>query len=201
MRLSQDFVRQQVEFMDSNPKVGIGKGMYGHGVDHKTVAVLENMEFLIDFKAKGLTNTKSLGTSGCIYRLEALHEINGFDINITGAGEDMDAEYRIRERGWELFVTDAVFYEKRRDTWRSLWDEYYWHGCGLQPLLDKSSDRVNIVKIIPPIAILQELMRIPQAYKLTKQRVAILLPAHYVYKRIAWILGFIASRKSKKSVK
>jgi glycosyltransferase involved in cell wall biosynthesis len=195
MVLPRNFIRKQVEFMDANPKVGIGKGKYGLNKKDKLVATLENMEFLINFHDEGETDSKSLGTSGCIYRLQAIRQAGGFDENMKGVGEDMDAEYRVRERGWKLYVTNAVFYEKRRETWRSLWDEYFWHGCGCQSLLNKNRDMVNIVKLLPPIALVAEFRRVPKAYKLTYQKEAILLPFHYVFKRTAWFLGFMKSRR------
>jgi glycosyltransferase involved in cell wall biosynthesis len=195
MELPIDFIRKQVQFMNANPFVGIGKGKYGLNRKDKLVASLENMEFLINFKNEGETDSKSLGTSGCIYRVQAIREAGGFDTNFKGVGEDMDAEYRVRKQGWKLYVTNAVFYEKRRQTWRSLWDEYFWHGYGWQSLLNKNRDMVNIVKLLPPVAIAVEITRVPKAYKLTYQKAAILLPFHYVFKRIAWFLGFMKSRR------
>lgn len=196
MELPQDFIRKQVQFMDANPQVGIGKGKYALNRKDKLVAALENMEFLINFNAEGETDSKSLGTSGCIYRVQAIREAGGFDSNIKGVGEDMDAEYRVRQQGWKLYVTNAVFYEKRRETWRSLWDEYFWHGYGWQSLLNKNRDMVNITKLLPPVAVAMEFTRVPKAYKLTYQKQAFLLPLHYVFKRIAWFLGFMKSRRS-----
>jgi glycosyltransferase involved in cell wall biosynthesis len=195
MVLPSDFVRKQVEFMDANPTVGIGKGKYGLNRKDKLVASLENMEFLINFSHEGETTSKSLGTSGCIYRVQAIRQAGGFDANIKGVGEDMDAEYRVKAEGWKLYVTNAVFYEKRRETWKSLWDEYFWHGYGWTSLLNKNRDMVNIVKLIPPIAVLVEVTRIPKAYRLTSQKAAFLLPLHYLFKRIAWFLGFMKSRR------
>lgn len=195
MEVPSDFVRKQVEFMNANPLVGIGKGKYGLNRKDKLVAALENMEFLINFNNEGETDSKSLGTSGCIYRTQAIREAGGFDENFKGVGEDMDAEYRIRKQGWKLYVTNAVFYEKRRQTWRSLWDEYFWHGYGWQSILSKNRDMINIAKLLPPVAVAVEITRIPKAYKLTYQKAAILLPFHYVFKRIAWFLGFMKSRR------
>jgi glycosyltransferase involved in cell wall biosynthesis len=195
MELPSDFIRKQVEFMDANPAVGIGKGKYGLIRKEKLVATLENMEFLINFQDEGETDSKSLGTSGCIYRLEAIRQAGGFDENMKGVGEDMDAEYRVRQHGWKLFVTNAVFYEKRRETWRSLWNEYFWHGYGWRSLLNKNRNMVNIVKLLPPVAVFVEFTRVPKAYKVTYQKAAFLLPFHYVFKRIAWFLGFLKSRR------
>ena len=194
MELPTDFVRKQVTFMDANPQVGIGKARYGVDKNAKLVASLENMEFLINYGLEGETNLKYLGTSGCIYRLEAIRQAGGFDINFRGVGEDMDAEYRVHNNGWKLYVTDAVFVERRRDSWRSLWDEYFWHGYGFRSLLNKNRDMVNISKMLPPVAVLVELKRVPKAYKLTGQKTAVLLPFHYIFKRIAWFFGFMKSR-------
>jgi glycosyltransferase involved in cell wall biosynthesis len=195
MVLPSDFVRKQVEFMQKTPNAGIAKGKYGVNRKEKLVAALENMEFLINFELEGETASKTLGTSGCIYRVQAIMEAGGFDPNFKGVGEDMDAEYRVRQQGWKLYVTDAVFYEKRRETWRSLWDEYFWHGYGWQSLLTKNRDMINITKLLPPVAVAIELTRIPKAYKLSSQKAALLLPLHYVFKRIAWFLGFMKSHR------
>lgn len=194
MELPPDFIRRQVRFMDSNPHVGIGKAKYGVDKTANLVASLENMEFLINYRLAGETNLKYLGTSGCIYRVEAIREAGGFDVNFRGVGEDMDAEYRVHSVGWKLYVTDAVFIERRRGSWRGLWDEYFWHGYGFRSLLNKNRDMVNIGKLLPPIAVLVELKRVPQAYRLTGQVSAVLLPFHYVFKRAAWFLGFLKSR-------
>lgn len=195
MVLPNDFIRRQVEFMDANPQAGIGKGKYGINSNDKLVATLENMEFLINFCHAGETDCKYLGTSGCIYRLQAIREAGGFDAAIKGVGEDMDAEYRVRERGWKLYITDALFFESRRGSWKSLWDEYFWHGYGWTSLLNKNRDMVNIAKLLPPVAVVVEFTRIPKAYRLTSKKAAFLLPLHYVFKRIAWFFGFLKSRR------
>ena len=195
MVLPKDFVNRQVQFMETNPQVGIGKAKYGLRRKDKLVSKLENMEFLINFSNEGETKSKSLGTSGCIYRVQAIREAGGFDPNIRGVGEDMDAEYRVRQLGWKLYVTDACFYERRRETWKALWDEYFWHGYGWNSLLNKNRDMVNITKLLPPVAVMAEVLRIPKAYRLTSQKSAVLLPVHYVFKRIAWFFGFMKSRR------
>ena len=195
MVLAKDFIRRQVEFMNANLEVGIAKGMYGFNKNEKLVAALENMEFLIDLPGEVESESKSLGTGGSIYRLEAIHQVGGFDTNIKGAGEDTDVEYRIREKGWKLYITDAVFYEKRRETWRALWDEYFWRGSSWQLLVNKNRRSVNITKLLPPVALMIEVLKVPTVYKLTGQKKAVLLPLHYLFKRVAWFIGFIKSRK------
>ncbi|HVP93273.1 MAG TPA: glycosyltransferase [Acidobacteriota bacterium] len=193
MVLPRDFVREQVRFMEQNPSVGIGKGKYTARKEDSIVATLENTEFLLNFNREGETNSRSLGTSGCIYRIEAVRQARGFDETIKGVGEDMDIEYRIKHCGWKLSVTPAAFYEKRRQNWKSLWNEYFWHGYGWHSILRKNIDLVNLNKLLPPVAIIAESIRVPAAYRLTHRKVVLLLPLHYVFKRTAWLLGLLSS--------
>jgi glycosyltransferase involved in cell wall biosynthesis len=191
MEFPRDFVRKQVEFMDANPFVGIGKGKYGLNKEDNLAAALENMEFVINFSNEGETDSKSLGTAGCIYRVQAIREAGGFNENFKGVGEDMDAEYRIRKQGWKLYVTNAVFYEKHRDTWRALWNEYFWHGYGGYRLFKSDNKLIDYYKMFPPVAMLFELSRARCAYRLTNKKDVFLLPLHYFFKRIAWVMGFM----------
>jgi len=194
MILPKDFVERQVSFMERNPKVGIAKGKYGMRKESNLVAMFEDIEFAISFRREGEANLPSLGTSGCIYRVNAIRQVGGFDSSIKGAGEDQDIENRIKSAGWSLQVTPAIFYERRRDTWRSLWNEYFWHGTGAAYIFKKNRKTINIYKMLPPVALFVELLRVPLAYKLTGSIVVLLLPFHYVFKRIAWFLGFIKGK-------
>ena len=194
MILPRDFVKKQVSFMERNSEVGIAKGKYGILKEQNLVALLEDIEFAISFGCKGEVNLPSLGTSGCIYRVEAIKQVGGFDPNIRGVGEDQDIESRIKSAGWSLQVSPAIFYERRRNTWKSLWDEYFWHGNGAAYIFKKNIKNINIYKMFPLIALIMELLRVPVAYKLTGSTAVFLLPFHYVFKRIAWMLGFIKGR-------
>jgi len=199
MILSKDFVRKQVSFMESHPKVGIAKGQYGIREGNNLIAMLEDIEFAINFMYEGEPKVKPLGTSGCIYRVEAIKQVGGFDPYANGPGEDADAEYRVKAAGWSLWVTSAIFYEKRRGTWKSLWDEYFWHGKGGVYIFEKNRKIINIYRMWPPVALISELLRVPIAYKLTRKTVALLLLFHYIFKRIAWVLGFIDGKIARRS--
>ena len=202
MVIAEDFVRRQVEFMKNHPCAGVAKGKYGtrqNNAHESIVATLENIEFLLATVSEGETNAKALGTSGCIYSVAALRQVNGFDTNIRGVGEDRDVENRMRNNGWKLYISSAVFFETRRQTWRSLWKEYYWHGSGGQYMFQKNRPLLNLTKMLPPVAILAEFRRLPAAYKLTHHKYVLFLPLHYVFKRIAWFLGFTNSLWKNKS--
>lgn len=195
MILPRDFVKKQVLFMERNPKVGIAKGKYGMWKEQNLVALLEDIEFVTSFRSEGEADLPCLGTSGCIYRVGAIKQV-GFDSNIRGAGEDQDVENRVKLAGWSLQVSSAIFYEKRRDTWKSLWNEYFWHGSGAAYLFEKNMKAINVYKMLPPVALFMELLRVPLAYRLTGSIAVLLLPFHYIFKRTAWMLGFIKARFS-----
>jgi len=192
MILSEDFVRKQVEFMEKNPDVGIGKGIYGMYNEANLVAYLENVEAIVEFldsKQKALS--KPLGTGGCIYRIKAIRQVGGFNEKVKGAGEDVEAEHRIRKAGWLLNITPAEFYEIRGKSWKDLWDEYFWHGSGGRFVYGKIEPSSILYRTFPPIGILTELSRSFNAYHLVHRKVVFLLTFHWIFKRIAWCLGFV----------
>ncbi|MEM2971684.1 MAG: glycosyltransferase [Candidatus Bathyarchaeia archaeon] len=191
MILPRNFVKQQVEFMERNPKVGIAKGRYGIIKENSIVANLENIEFVMTFSKQNDTASMSLGTSGCIYRIGAINQVGGFDENIKGVGEDTDIEYRIKTAGWNLCISPAYFYERRRKTWHALWKEYFWHGKGAFYIYKKNPKTIIAPKMIPLIILIKKLIQIPYTYRLTRQKAAILLPFHYIFKRTAWLFGFL----------
>jgi len=199
MVLSDEYVGKLVAFMEQNPKVGIAKGKYGTLEENSLVAALENIEFVSSFNSDKQTDSAVLATSGSIYRIEAIRQVNGFDVNIKGVGEDMDAEYRVRSAGWLLRIVPTFFYERRRKTWGSLWNEYFWHGKGGHDLVEKNWQIVNLYKMLPPVALGTELLRVATAYRLTRQKISFLLPLHYTFKRTAWFLGFLKSWFEKNS--
>jgi len=191
MTLSKDFVRKQVEFMDRNPDVGIAKGRYGLYDANSLVAFLENIWAVVQFlNCEQTTVPKPLGTGGSIYRAEAIKKVNGFDENIKGVGEDMDAENKIEKSGWSLKITPAEFYEMRRNSWKALWNEYFWHGSSVHLIYHKTRSQSMVYKMFPPLAIWIELLHSRTAYKLVHRKVVFLLPLHWIFKRTAWFLGF-----------
>jgi glycosyltransferase involved in cell wall biosynthesis len=195
--LSKDFVRKQVEFMDKNPLVAIGKGRNGIFATTSLVGYLENVEDLLELlENKSKMLYKSLGTGGSIYRLEQVRKVGGFNDKITGVGEDLDVEHKIKADGWLLEITEAEFYESvsPRDNWKKLWKKYYWYGSGNRQVFDKIDPHVMLYRMFPPTILLTIVMRSCGAYKLTLKKVVFLLPIEWVFKRIAWIVGFIKSR-------
>jgi len=196
MIIPRNFISKQVEFMESHSEVGIAKGRFAFLEEKSLVANLENLYFLSAFQNKNNEQKLfPLGTSGCIYRVKAIRQAGGFDENIRGVGEDMDAEYRVKVSGWKLSISPATFYEKRRRTWRSLWDEYFWHGKGAAYLFKKRKEIFLFnQKMFPLTSIFNKLIETAEAYRLTNRKEALLLPFHYAFKRFAWTIGFLMGK-------
>jgi glycosyltransferase involved in cell wall biosynthesis len=197
MTLPKDFVRKQVEFMDKNPDVAVGKGRIGLLATTNLVAYLENVEDLIELlEYESKMVHVSLGTGGAIYRVKAIRKIGGFNEKIKGVGEDLDIEHKIRESGWLLEMTAAEFCEsaRPRDSWRKLWEKYYWYGSGGRKVFNKINPHIMLYGMFPPTILLTVVSRSCDAYRLTCKKVVFLLPLQWVFKRIAWLIGFMRGR-------
>ena len=180
--------------MEQNPTVGVAKARYGIYPQKNLVGALEDIGYLaVDFKYGGeVTASRALGTGGSIYRVKAIRQVGGFDDYISGVGEDLDAEYRIRNAGWMLYrATPALSYERRRKTWKDLWKEGFWHGYGGHYLLRKGKGIFTLYKMNPVAGFLAGAWYSTIAYKITHRKIVFLLPLQYTFKRMAWCFGFI----------
>ena len=119
--------------------------------------------------------------------------MKGFDNQIKGAGEDIEVAYRIKNKGWLFYMTDALFSEACEETWKDLWDQYFWWGYGGHYLFHKDR-RINpVYEMVPPAGLYAGLMRSFISYRITLRKVSFLLPIHGAFKRTAWFFGFIKS--------
>ena len=133
-------------------------------------------------------------TEAAVWRVEALKETGGFDCTIKGAAEDVEAAYRIGKAGWTFARTDAVFQESCRETWRSLWSQYFWYGQGAHAFYHKDKQGVTLYKMVPPVGFMVGVWRIFDAYRLVRKKSVLLLPFHYAFKRMAWLFGFVQAQ-------
>lgn len=190
--LPRDYVRKQVEFMDHNPAIGIAGGTYGMLRGANLVATLENILYTVNIsKHIGKTNTKIPGTAGSIFRVKAIRQVGGFDESIIGAGEDIDAGYRVMSAGWLTFITENVFYTRCRETWKSHWNQYFWWGYGAHYVRHKKSGLFPLWQIIPLANSLTAFLRSSLAYKLTHRKAVIVWPIQCFFKMTAYCLGFV----------
>jgi len=85
----------------------------------------------------------------------------------------------------------ALFYERRRKTWKALWDEGFWHGYRVHYILRKNKDVISIYKMVPPAGFIAGAWYSTIAYKITYRKAVFLLPLQYAFKRTAWCFGFV----------
>jgi len=200
MLLSTDYVSKQVKFMEQNHKVGIAKGRYDLSPGANLLATLEiysrAASKMVNFNYNDKAHAKSMGTGGCIYRVKAIRQVGGFDEKISGYGEDLDAEYRIRKAGWLFFITDAQFrdYERRGMTWKQLWARYLQRGFDMCYFSRKNKNMITLYKTSPVATFFAGFFHSLKIYRLTRHKVAFLLPIQYMVKSTAWFLGFIRGR-------
>ncbi|MEM3823753.1 MAG: glycosyltransferase, partial [Candidatus Bathyarchaeia archaeon] len=189
MVLAQDHISKQVEFMENNPKVGIAGGRFQQYPGENLIATLESIEWVVlDYIYGGSTSRRPIlhRAGGCIYRVEAIRQIGGFDTHIKGALEDLDVEYRMGDFGWlTYFVTDAVFYDRRKGTWKDLWKENFWYGYGGHYFMHKHGRNRRFSMFS------EGFKRTVVAYRLTRRKIVFLFPVQYIFKKIAWLFGFL----------
>ena len=188
MVLSRDFVKIQVEFMEQHPKMGIAGGKFQMYPKENLIAALDSIEWMVTDQLHGKKASVKPTlhrAGGCIYRVKAIRQIGGFDCNINGALEDLDAEYRMGKNGWlTYFTTDAVFYDRRKETLRGIWKENFWYGYGGHFFLHKHRERKSAS------AFLACFKRSSVAYKMMHKKFVFLLPIQHAFKKAAWFLGF-----------
>jgi len=187
--LPKNHITQQVRFMEQNPNVGKARAKW-HIIDEKALpAKLESMRllYLNNPKSKNLHLT---GIGGSICRTEALRNIGGFDEKIRGAGEDIDLAIRLAN-SWKITISDAVFYHHFKETWRELWQQYYWYGYGMHYVNNKHKHFIKLWKYLPPLTFLNGMKKAITAFRSKKEIIALLLPVQYTFKYVAWIVGYL----------
>jgi glycosyltransferase involved in cell wall biosynthesis len=196
MILPRDHVQKQVEFIEQNPKVGIAKARYGIFEEGSLIGFLENMSYVaLDTMYGGRTTYRTLGSGGSIYRVDAIRQAGGFDPEIRGVGEDLDAESRVRQAGWCLYLgTPAIFYEQRRKSLLTLWDKYFWYGHGNYDVYLRHRRKFSLFRMNPIAGFVNGALLTPNVYSLTGRKSTFLLPLHSALKATAWCLGFAKSQ-------
>ncbi|MHA1834034.1 MAG: glycosyltransferase [Candidatus Baldrarchaeia archaeon] len=192
MMLPSDYVKKQIDFMERNHKSGIVEGKYGLCFGKSIVSALENVVAVVHSSSKISSVGCLAATEGAIWRVKAIKQVKGFDVTIKGAAEDIEAAYRIKLAGWSINVNDkAKFQERCKETWKSLWDQYFWYGYGAHYLSHKNKGMITLYYMTPLAGFFAGLLYSFDAYRLTRRKIVFLLPIHYTFKRIAWCLGFV----------
>jgi glycosyltransferase involved in cell wall biosynthesis len=196
--LTPKYIEKQVQAMENNPNLGITAGVF-RTLPNNLILNLEVAPNIVNQKSYGKPKSfiwkteKLIGTGGTTFRTQAIRQVNGFDENIKGAGEDTDLVLRIKKAGWLLQPNSAELYELHGglSTPHALWKKYYWYGYGCQKSFDKTRDAFSVPRMSPLAGIVTGLLYSFPAYKFLRQKQMFLLPIHYGLKLTAWTCGFI----------
>ena len=196
--ISKNFVREQVNFMERKPKVGVATGNYIYRENEQ-----ETLASLLQSLSKYVGSTEFKDTNkyrglppndASIYRVDASTQAGGFDMNIRGASEDEDLIVRIMEKGWSLSVNkEAGFIASPRQTWQSLWLERSWFGRGKHFLAHKHRNVRMRTPSIPLVYFVMGLKEGSKVYRLTAKKKSFLLSLYYVFVALASWYGFVAA--------
>ena len=93
-----------------------------------------------------LTDTEAEHIPGCnmAFRREALLAVGGFDAQYHTAGDDVDACWRIQEKGWTLgFSPAAIVWHHRRNSIKDYWRQQQGYGKAEALLERKWAEKYN----------------------------------------------------------
>ncbi len=203
MVISRDFVSKLFTFMETNPKIGIAKGKQALKEGKNLLATLEAFSRaaskMVDYSSKKASN-KVLGTSGCIYRTEAIKQAGGFDETLRGYCEDWDAEIKVRSKGWAFSRIDAFYldYERNKLSWKNLWKRYWLRGYYTHYFLLKNKGLIKHSRMFPPAAFIAGLFTASKLYPLTRKKAVYTLPLQHFFKYTAWYVGYYRNNKAGK---
>jgi len=189
--IPKNFLQSQVKYMEENPKMGVcGASIVPLG--ETVVSRLQGYQWVIpaaDWKKAGYLMGKT-GIQGTICRVEAINSVNGFDLSITGAGEDVDLFIRMRLAGWKIGSNNETrIYHYMRDTWHGLWKESVWWGYGTHYLNSKHKPFFPSLKRRAGFAVIDCIKLTFKSLKLTKDLACILMPLHYGLRRLGFLVG------------
>ena len=196
--LSEEYIKGLFSLMSQNSRLGIVKGKYSLESGANRVATLEiyarAATKLVDFNSK--INTNSMGTAGCMYRVEAIRQAGGFEAGIKGYGEDWDAERRVAAKGWYLGIFDVCYrdYERYGLTWKDVWRKYLRRGRDSLRFFHMNRGSIELYRWTPFAGFVSGLLHSSIIYRLTGKKIAFLLPIQYAFKQSAWCFGFLQEK-------
>jgi glycosyltransferase involved in cell wall biosynthesis len=196
---SDGYFSEQYLYMEKHPEIAQARPRWGWCEKNSLVSTLENL-MVASYEAGNRrkdTSLKLRGIGGCISRVKALRQVNGFDCSIKGAGEDIEVANKLRSRGWKLGISEATFYYQFKDSWKALWRQQYWYGYGMHYVQHKHKESLKVWTMLPIVGLFVGSKHSFSAYKLTKRKASFLLPVHFFFKRAAWYAGFLRSHQAK----
>jgi glycosyltransferase involved in cell wall biosynthesis len=196
MFFPQDFVQKQVELMEKTPSIGVAQGTMIGRKSRSPIAELEDLSFSSSFEIgihrNWRRNPQALGTGGSIFRVAAVKAVGGFDKRIKGAAEDADLTIKIKNKGYSLAISDAIFEHEFKRNLKSLWKQYTWYGFGMHYFYHKhGSIKDTMMVYFWPVTYAWSLIRAILVFRATKKKIAFFLPSYNFFRATAWWFGFL----------
>lgn len=197
--LSKSYVRNQVNFMNSHPEIGVATGIFGILPEWSNILTLETLTWIAEHNSRSEKsndfihrNEKYPSTGGSIYRVNALRQVKGFNKRIIGGGEDIEVGKRLGDAGWKFCWNSFIWYETYggMKTLKQLFKKYFLRGRDLQKIYRKGNKLFSLPFMVPPVAYLVGVYYAVSAYKLTRKKVCFLIPIHFGLKMTVWFAGF-----------
>lgn len=200
VEVPKNLVKEQVRTIESDFRIGASFCSTIHRGD-TLVAKLEAYQVLIPsmkkMKIKHIVPYKTLaaGLEGTICRTESIRDIGGFDLSLD-SGDDVDLFIRMQSHGSKFVRNKRTFaWHHRRTTWRSLWKESVWFGCGRYDIGKKHPYTVGGITARHIILNLARPLEITlKAFEVTKDPICVLLPIHYLFRRIGFLIGYMTRK-------
>jgi len=202
--LPSNFISKQVDFMEKNKNVGIAAGMIWIRCGENAILTLELAPYIVKYyhtkRWRTEDATKLPGTAGTICRTNLIRKVGGFDETINVAGEDQELAKRMKDAGWLICRTNAIFYETRGNmsTWKQLWQKYLWYGLSSFELYRRRIYKLSILTMNPIAGFIAGLLAAMKAYPIIRRKILFLCPAHFAIKMFAWLYGFSKAKTLRK---
>lgn len=197
------FIRNHIQFMESNPKVGAACAITRSKGKTLPAKLLGYAWLIPTLNALKKGKTPHIGMQGSITRRKAIEDAGGFDLSIKGAGEDVDLFIRMKLRGWEITANPkAIVHHYMRETWRSIFNEARWWAIGSYYIKQKYANTEFAWKKPEAIKMAEMLLGsiklTMDTVRITRDTAGLLMPLYYIIRRAGYIAGYMEAWKASK---
>lgn len=196
--LSKHFLVSHVQFIEKNLNFGfcISKIV---ALGDSLVSRLQRYQWIESSKKHDEEDVLGqIPIQGVICRVNAIKQVNGFDLSINGAGEDVDLFIKMRLNGWKMGVNNKAFiYHFMRDTWHDLWKESVWWGYGKYYLSEKyprtMGPLINKRTALGLSVLLNDTIRVAKSFR---DYACFFMPLYYLVRRMGYLTGYRQAKKN-----
>jgi glycosyltransferase involved in cell wall biosynthesis len=185
--IPEHYVSNLVGFMECHARHGGTRGTQEANNEKDLHNRIEHVSLALRNAARDIFDT-----NGQIFRVEAIRQVGGFDLQIKRSGEDVDLILRMMKAGWSFCVIQVKFYH-RIGSWKEVCRKRVRSGYGYHYRLHKHTVVTPLFYQILPLIFLVGIKDAISAYRLTGRNVSFLLPFWYCVICMPWCIGFCES--------